>query len=163
MDKLTAILALTISVSGTLAADKPDYGDSTLKYYASRSDQIVVAEVLSEEVVGAATASGQVIYDFKVIVKDVVKGEMKNDEQLSVRAIRWDLHESQRALPVLKKGTMLILFLSKDNKSVDQWFGIQPFNSWMVSRLKGIITEESKTSLNKASEAVVIKENNSLK
>jgi len=146
MTRLATLIAVLLKCSSLCAEDKPDYGDSTLKYYLSRSERIVLAEVLSEEIVAAATASGQVIYDFKVTVKDVVKGEVKKDEQLSVRAIRWDLHESEQALPVLKKRTLLILFLSKDNKTVDQWFGIQPFNSWMVMRLKGIITEESRTS-----------------
>jgi hypothetical protein len=131
------------------ANDKPDYGDSTLRYYASRSDRIVVADVVADDLNGQVTDSGRVFYDLRVIVRDVLKGTDRKDDKIRVEAVRWDAGESQEAIPALKKGTALILFLSKDNRTADEWFGVQPFNSWMVRRLRGIAPETIKADSSK--------------
>jgi hypothetical protein len=153
MRYFATVIAFAVVASLARAEDKPDYGDTTLRHYLSRSHRVIVAEVTSEKVRGVATSSGQVIYKFDVVVKDAIKGEDTKDSKLTVSAIRWDMDQSKEALPVLKKDTVLILFLSKGDRTVDQWFGIQPFNSWMVMRLKGIIAKKSKEVPTKPSTA----------
>ena len=153
MRYFAVVVGLFVVVSLARAEEKPDYGDTTLRHYLSRSHRIIVAEIKSEEVPGVATSSGQVIYKFDVVVRDAIKGADAKDSALSISSLRWDMHQSKEALPVLKKGTKLVLFLSEDDRTVDQWFGIQPFNSWMVMRLKGIIAKESREVPTKPSTA----------
>jgi endonuclease YncB( thermonuclease family) len=125
-----------------------DSGDDTLRYYLTKSDFVVMGEIVSEPF-GISTELGVIHYscDFKVsqVARGLNRGdkadEIKSDTQIKVNIIRFEKDEADKC-PEIKKGGKCILFLKKADQgnfptwqTADFWFGVQRASPWMMRSL----------------------------
>jgi hypothetical protein len=132
---------------GVPAVSAADDGDDTLRYYLSKSDLVVLGEIVSQPF-GVMGELGVVNYlcDFKV--EQLLKGKRPPGEELKVNIVRFESHKDDK-FPGLRKGGRFILFL-KDMRpakrippweTADVWFGIQHPSPKMARSLARLARE----------------------
>jgi hypothetical protein len=125
-------------LSGTAAADE---GDGTLRSYLAHAEVVLDATV--EELDGPVHHElGVAHYLPEVRIHAVIKGAVADaKEPLRVEIVRFEMEEAD-ALPYLKKGARVVLFLRAQKPghtpalvTADMWSGVQPYGPWLVRRL----------------------------
>jgi hypothetical protein len=133
-----AMLMVGGLLTGTAAADE---GDDTLRSYLAHAEVVLDATV--EELDGPVHLElGVAHYLPEVRIHAVIKGAVADaKEPLRVEIVRFEMEEGD-ALPYLKKGARLVLFLRAQKPgntpalvTADMWSGVQPYGPWLVRRL----------------------------
>lgn len=129
-----------------------DGGDDTLRYYIEKAELVAVASIVSVATLGIKEEGVQP-YSCKVKVVEVLRGApalAKAEQELTVYIERFE-NKPEDQLSILKPGSKCIFFLVPSGRSdtdhfnsVDMWFGIQPYNSHMASRIKELSQPKKK-------------------
>ena len=131
---------------------KADDSDDTLKFYLSKSDLVVLGNIIST--LGAITSeSGVLNYNCKFKVADVIKGDNSlKGKIIEVCILRFEIHKKDHH-PLIKKDAVCILFLKKASQGTvpawitsDYWFSVQYPSPWMVRSLKRLVSRPLKTT-----------------
>lgn len=141
----TCMLALGGYATYTWAEDGPiptprrwgGVDDTTLEYYLSRSDAVVEGTVTSCDSNRVWDATGLAYCGFDAAVSNVIMGELKTDEALHLSVARW--HSTPGPTP----GQRYIIFLNNKTGLADMWFGIQPYEKLMASRLRVLAANQA--------------------
>ena len=128
---------------------KADNSDDTLNFYLSKSELVVLGNIISEPV-GTISESGVLNYNCKFKVADVVKGDNSlKGKIIEVCILRFEIHKKDHH-PLITKDAECILFLKKAPQntvpswiSSDYWFSVQYPSPWMVKSLKRLAKEKS--------------------
>jgi len=131
------------------AIAKADDSDDTLKFYLSKSDLIVLGNIISI-LVAFMSESGVPNYNCKLKVADVIKGDISlKGKIIDVSILRFEIHKKDHH-PLIKKDAECILFLKKTSQGTvpawvtsDFWFGVQYPSPWMVRSLKRLAKKKS--------------------
>lgn len=147
--KYLAVVILSAVLAAPVLADD---SDDTLRYYTQKSQLVAVGTIVSVETLGIKE-SGVQPYSCKVKIKEVPKGApalAAPDQNITLYIERFENSTDDR-LDILRPGSKCIFFLAPSDRSdtdrfntVDMWFGIQPYNSHMVSSIKRISQPKKK-------------------
>ena len=142
MKQIAAVVAFLVLA---IMADAHD-GDDSLRHYIKKST-LIAKGTISSEIVNVVDRSGVVNYSFSFKWSDILHGEAPPEESGSLEVTVIQFEYGSDGSPLLKKGKSCILFLvpipgSKEFKSADPWFGIQPDNGLMVTRIKALSKEQ---------------------
>lgn len=141
----TCLLALGGYATDTWAEDRPiptprrwgGVDDTTLEYYLSRSDAVVEGTVTSCDSNRRWDATGLTYCQFDAAVSNVIMGDLKTDEALRLSVALW--HNTPGPTP----GRRYIIFLNSKAGLADMWFGIQPYEELMASRLRVLAANQA--------------------
>ena len=131
------------------AIAKADDSDDTLKFYLSKSDLVVLGNIISIPV-AFMSESGVPNYNCKFKVVDVIKGDNSlKGKIIDVSVLRFEIHKKDHH-PLITKDAECILFLKKVPQGTvplwrtsDYWFSVQYPSPWMVRSLKRLAKEKS--------------------
>ena len=131
------------------AIAKADNSDDTLKFYLSKSDLVVLGNIISIPV-AFMSESGVPNYNCKFKVADIIKGDNSlKGKIIEVCILRFEIHKKDHH-PLIKKDAECILFLKKTSQGTvpawvtsDFWFSVQYPSPWMVRSLKRLSKEKS--------------------
>ncbi len=124
----------------TIAQNKKDSDDDTLRYYLSKSDAVVVAKVAEGlQSIGFDYNPIPVnVNSFHIQVIDSIKGNFAVKELISVKVTR--AYNLCQSLPP-EREEKIVLFLKGSGDSwfsADKWFAMQPYSLTLVEQLKQI-------------------------
>lgn len=151
------VVALFWLLVSTVKANANGRAD-TLAYWLAKSSLVIAGQITQGPRIRSSEA-GVMNYSFKFKVSEVLAGTAPEAKEVSVIAIRFE-STRQDQLPFLQPGGECILFLQpvEDKtipgwKSVDKWFGIQPYLPRMASSVKRLAaaTKAQKTLPEKTS------------
>lgn len=159
---MKALLSCILLLASATAAFG-DTDDDTLQYYLSKSNFVVMGEIVSEPA-GASSETGVIHYGCNFKVSQAVRGfnrggkkdEIKADSQIKVDIIRFEMNDADKC-PEIKKGGKCILFVKEVNngtpvwKTADFWFGVQRASPWMMRSLARL-TDEIQSKEGKSAE-----------
>jgi hypothetical protein len=146
MRAILAICVLCIVLGLTARADD---SDGTLQFYMNQSDLIVSGTIVFEPE-GFATEDGVINWICKFKVKDTLHGAKIESDTIDVNIVRFEIHKKDHPA-YLKKDAECILFLKNVSKtekpswkSVDFWFGIQPYFPMMERSIMRLSKQQAK-------------------
>ena len=136
-----AMCLLFLAIATPLRAEQ---ADQTLQYFMSNSTFVVSATIASEPD-AKVDELGVVQYYFDIQINDFLHGAKPKEDKIHVHMTRFEMGRDD-AIPFLKKDARCILFLTlyEYYSVADMWFGIQPFNSQMASRIRELSRKQAK-------------------
>jgi len=144
---LFKLFILTVFLVSGISIVKADDSDDTLKFYLSKSDLVVLGEIITEPM-GIIKELGVPNYICEFEISDVLKGNSELKGQIiKINIMRFEMEEKDRH-PLIQKNSELILFLKSTGSdvpswaTVDFWFGVQYPSPWMAKSLKRLNSEK---------------------